>query len=540
MRKLFIWSSVSLTAVLVLVGIFVSPGIFWSFAFVGPLLVMGYIDYFQNAHALRRNFPVIGRMRYWAESLRPKVNQYFVESNTDGVPFSREQRSVVYQRAKGDVDSVPFGTQHDVYADGYEWVTHSLSPSTLKVADLRTTIGGPQCSAPYSASIFNISAMSYGSLSQNAILALNGAALDGKFAHNTGEGGLSQYHLQHGGDLIWQIGTGYFSCRNEDGSFSAALFEKNAMTPQIKMIELKLSQGAKPSHGGILPAKKVTREISEIRNVPMGKDVVSPPAHSEFSTPVGMLEFVARLRKLSGGKPVGIKLCLGKRREFMALCKAMKKTGIRPDYISIDGGEGGTGAAPLEFSNYVGYPGVDALVFVHHCLLGFGLRSDVKLFTSGKVTTSFEILKRLALGADVVYSARGMLLALGCIQALQCNTNRCPTGVATQDPGLVAGLVVPDKRKRVANFHHETLSSLAHMLSAMGIKRASYLRPWHVMKRVNGSEVKHYGELYPYVQMDDFLKGKVPSGYQRCFDAADPDSFEPLFNDDGPAEDKAA
>lgn len=512
-----------------------SPWFLATFVVVGPLLVLGYIDYFQRAQAIRRNFPIVGRMRYWAEALRPKISQYFMESNSDGVPFNREQRSVVYQRAKGQLDTLPFGTQQNVYADGYEWVAHSLAPSHIGTADLHATIGGPQCAQPYRASLFNISAMSYGSLSQNAILALNGAAKDGNFAHNTGEGGLSPYHLKNGGDLIWQIGTGYFSCRNVDGTFSNELFEKNAQRPEVKMIEIKLSQGAKPSHGGILPAKKVTPEIAAIRGVPMGKDVNSPPSHSEFSTPLGLLEFVARLRKLSGGKPVGIKLCLGKRREFVAICKAMQQTGIYPDYISVDGGEGGTGAAPVEFSNYVGYPGVDALVFVHHCLLGFGLRAHIKLLTSGKVTTAFDILKRLALGADVVYAARGMMLALGCIQALECNTNKCPTGVATQDPSLVAGLAVGDKRKRVAQFHRETLNSLAHMLSAMGIKKAAYLRPWHILKRIRGAEVKHYGELYPVVAMHDFLNGKVPDAYRRALDAATAESFDSLQSEDGPA-----
>ncbi len=540
MRKLFLICSALSVALVLFLGSKISPYFYWSFLLIGPLLYIGFVDYFQTAHSLRRNYPIAGRLRYWAEEMRPKINQYFVESNTDGVPFNREQRSVVYQRAKGEVDTLPFGTQHDVYADGYEWVSHSMSPTHLEVNDLRVTIGGPDCKLPYSASVFNISAMSYGSLSKNAILALNGAARDGNFSHNTGEGGLSPYHLANGGDLIWQVGTGYFSCRNSDGTFSAEAFEKKAVHPQVKMIEIKLSQGAKPSHGGILPAKKVTREIADIRLVPMGEDVVSPPSHSAFSTPIEMLHFVAKLRDLSGGKPVGIKLCLGKRREFMALCKAMIQTGIVPDYISVDGGEGGTGAAPLEFSNYIGYPGIDALVFVHHCLLGFGLRRHVKIFTSGKVTTSFDILKRMALGADVVYSARGMLLALGCIQALKCNTNTCPTGVATQDPKLVAGLAVPDKRKRVARFHAETLKSLSHMLGAMGIKKSAYLRPWHLMRRVSGSNVKNYGEIFPMVQFGDFLNGKIPEGYQRSFDMADPNTFAPVTFDDGPEEKKVA
>ncbi len=525
MRKIFLWASVGITAAIFALSL-ITPNALWAFVVVGPLLVAGFYDYFQKSQAIKRNFPLLGRFRYWFEAIRPEINQYFVESNSDGVPFSREQRSVVYQRAKSQVDTLPFGTQQDVYADGYEWVAHSLAPHHLTPEQMRVTVGGPQCKQPYNASVFNISAMSYGSLSQNAILALNGGAKDGGFAHNTGEGGLSPYHLEHGGDLIWQIGTGYFSCRNEDGTFCAEKFQENATKSNVKMIEIKLSQGAKPSHGGILPAKKVTEEISKIRGVPMGKDVISPPAHSAFSTPVGLLQFVQQLRDLSGGKPVGIKLCLGKKREFMALCKAMLKTGITPDYIAIDGGEGGTGAAPLEFSNHVGFPGIDALVFVHNCLIGFGLRNKLKIFNSGKVTTGFGMIKRLALGADAIYSARAMMLALGCIQALRCNTNHCPTGVATQDPDLVAGLVVGDKRKRVANFHRETISSLAHMMGAMGVKSISALRPWHIFRRVGAHEVKHYGEIYPFLNHGDFLNGNIPAAYKRAFDASEAETFQ--------------
>lgn len=526
MRHLFVRGSIVTVAVLLGISYFV-PAALWLFVVVGPLLVGGVYDYTQKSQAIRRNFPLLGRFRYMFEAIRPEINQYFVESNSDGVPFSREQRSLVYQRAKKQVDTLPFGTQQDVYEVGYEWVEHSLAPTHVKESEARVTVGGPDCRQPYSASLLNISAMSYGSLSQNAVLALNGGAKDGGFAHNTGEGGLSPYHLEPGGDLIWQIGTGYFSCRAPDGTFDPELFRKNAAHRQVKMIEIKLSQGAKPSHGGILPARKVTEEISKIRGVPMGQDVISPPAHSAFSTPVELMEFVKRLRDLSDGKPVGFKLCVGKRSEFIAICKAMIKTGITPDYIAVDGGEGGTGAAPLEFSNHVGFPGVDALVFVHNALVGFGLRSKVKIFNSGKITSGFDMIKRLSLGADVIYSARSMMLSLGCIQALRCNTNQCPTGVATQDPALVAGLVVTDKRARVTNFHKGTVSSVCHMLEAMGLKHPSELRPWHVLRRTERHTVKNFMEIYEYLTEGVLLGDQVPESFARHVYSASPDTFKP-------------
>lgn len=525
MRRLFLIGSVVVLALQAALY-FYFPLSAWASILTAPLLALGFQDYFQKSQAIRRNFPILGRFRYLFEKIRPEINQYFIESNTDGAPFSREQRSVVYQRSKGQVDTVPFGTQQNVYADGYEWVAHSMAPTHIDVNAMKVKVGGPQCKKPYLASLLNISAMSYGSLSKNAILALNGGAKDGGFAHNTGEGGLSPYHLENGGDLIWQIGTGYFSCRNADGTFSEKNFAEKAQLPAIKMIEIKLSQGAKPSHGGILPAAKVTKEISEIRGVAMGFDVISPPAHTAFSTPIGLLEFVQKLRHLSGGKPVGIKLALGKKREFVALCKAMLKTGLRPDYISVDGGEGGTGAAPLEFSNHVGFPGVDALVFVHSTLLGFGLRDDIKIFNSGKVSTGFEMLKRLALGADVIYSARGMLLSLGCIQALKCNTNHCPTGVATQNPGLVAGLVVGDKRKRVANFHRETVASFKHMIEAMGLVHPSALRPWHVLRRVGANGVQNYFEIYKFLKPRQLVEGQAPDEYRQLLEDSEAESFQ--------------
>ena len=525
MRKLFLIISAFLVGGISVISYFAHSAL-WAFVIVGPILWMGFEDYFQKGQAIRRNFPIVGRFRYVFEAIRPEINQYFVESNSDGVPFSREQRSVVYQRAKKVTDTLPFGTQQNVYEVGYEWLGHSLAPTIIEPGAMRIKVGGPQCTQPYSASIFNISAMSYGALSKNAVLALNGGAKDGGFAHNTGEGGLTPYHLENGGDLIWQIGTGYFSCRNPDGTFCPEKFKVNAAYPQVKMIEIKLSQGAKPSHGGILPAKKVTEEISRIRHVPMGVDVISPPAHSTFSTPVGLLEFVQQLRELSGGKPVGFKLCIGKRREFIAICKAMVQTGITPDYISVDGGEGGTGAAPLEFSNNVGFPGIDGLVFVQNMLVGFGLRDKVKLFTAGKVTTGFGIIKRLSLGADAIYSARAMMMALGCIQALRCNTNHCPTGVATQDPSLVAGLVVGDKRKRVTNFHHETLASVRSMLEAMGLDGPQSLRPWHVLKRVGPYEIKNYSEIFSYLKQGEMLRTPVPEALRVAFEGSIAESFK--------------
>ena len=524
MRNVFL-----IVSALILITIFALssayPGILWSLIVVVPLILLGIYDITQSKHAVLRNFPVLGHFRYLLETIRPEIFQYFVESDIDGRPFNREQRSVVYQRAKDVRDTVPFGTLRDVYKVGYEWVNHSLNPLHLHASDLRVTIGGPDCKQPYSASIFNISAMSYGSLSKNAVLALNKGAKIGNFAHNTGEGGISPYHLDGGGDLIWQIGTGYFGCRSADGGFDADKFVKTASPPQVKMIELKLSQGAKPGHGGILPAAKVTPEISEIRGVPMGQDVLSPPAHTEFSTPIGLLEFIARLRELADGRPVGFKLCIGKRREFIAICKAMVKTGITPDFISVDGGEGGTGAAPLEFTNHVGAPLVEGLIFVHNCLTGFSLRDKITVIASGKVTSGFEMVKRLSLGADVCYSARGMMMALGCIQALKCNSNHCPVGVATQNPSLVGGLVPEDKKARVANFHKEHLESVSEIVGAMGLRSPSELRPWHIMRRVNPTEVKHYGEIYDFLDDGELLKKELPSGYKRAFNLASADTF---------------
>jgi glutamate synthase domain-containing protein 2 len=532
-RKLFL-----LFAVLTLLSAAVvgqrAPGLLWWFLPALLAVGVGFLDLAQQRRAIRRNFPVVGHFRYLLEGIGPELRQYFVESNSSGRPFSRELRSLVYRRAKNVTDTLPFGTEQDVSEVGYEWMNHSLLAHHPHGAEYepRVKIGGPDCKQPYEAAILNVSAMSYGSLSKNAILALSRGAKAGGFAHNTGEGGLSPYHLEGGADLIWQIGTGYFGCRDEDGNFEGKLFAEKAAHPQVKMIELKLSQGAKPGHGGILPAAKVTAEIATIRHVPMGKDVLSPPTHGAFSTPTGLLEFVGRLRDLSGGKPVGFKLSIGKRREFFSICKAMLQTGITPDFITVDGGEGGTGAAPVEFSNRLGTPLDEALVFVHNSLVGIGLRDRIRVIASGRVVTGFDIAKKLAIGADLCNSARAMMFALGCIQAQKCNTNDCPAGVATQNPDLVAGLVVSDKATRVASFQRNTVRAFVELIAASGLEKPSELRPWHIMRRVTSTEVRHYAEMYEYLHSEALLREPLPRSYARAWSAASADTFRALPTDE--------
>jgi len=525
MRREFITSSI----IIILLNLFISfiyPPILWSMILFGPLILVGMYDYFQDRQTIKRNFPIIGRFRYLFEAIRPEINQYFVESNTDGKPFSRNERSLVYQRAKKNIDTLPFGTEMDLYQPGYEWVNHSMNPVHANYEDMFVMVGGPDCTQKYKSSLLNISAMSYGSLSKNAILALNGGAKDGHFAHNTGEGGISDYHLKNGGDLIWQIGTGYFGCRNAEGVFCETSFSEKASLPNVKMIEIKISQGAKPGHGGILPKEKVNEEISKIRGVPMGIDIISPPSHTAFKTPFELIAFISKLRKLSGGKPVGFKLCIGKRREFIAICKAMVDKNCYPDFITVDGGEGGTGAAPKEFSDHIGTPGVDAQIFVHNTLVGFGIRKHIKIIVTGKITTGFDIVKRIALGADLCYAARSMMMALGCIQARVCNTNHCPVGVATQKPEYVHGLIVNNKRFRVKSYHHETIDSLAHILGTMGFYQSYELRPWHVIRRVENSIIKNYSELYEYIKPNSLLKDDVPKSFERALATADPNTFK--------------
>ncbi|MEN0003000.1 MAG: FMN-binding glutamate synthase family protein [Bacteroidota bacterium] len=525
MKRTFIISSAILFLSIFVIQFSWSP-ILWSLVIVLPLFFIGVYDMIQKKHAIRRNFPLLGNFRYLLESIGPEINQYFIESNSSGVPFSREQRSLVYQRAKNQLDTLPFGTQHRVNEVGYEWVNHSLSPVQVDSKTMRVWIGGVDCKQPYHASILNISAMSYGALSKHAVLALNKGAKNSGFAHNTGEGGLTEHHLKNGGDLIWQIGTGYFGARTLDGQFDPDLFKEKASHANVKMIEIKLSQGAKPGHGGILPAAKVTKEIAEIRNVPLGKDVNSPPAHSTFSTPMGLLGFVKQLRDLSGGKPVGFKLCVGKRREFLAICKAMVETNILPDYIAVDGGEGGTGSAPLEFSNSLGAPLTEALIFVHNALIGFDLRTKIRIICSGKIVSGFDIVKNMAIGADLCYSARAMMLAIGCIQSLKCNKNTCPTGVATQDPHYMQALNIEDKAKRTSSFHESTVESVAEIIGAMGLNSTNELRPWHRVRRTDFTEIKNYSELFEFLEPGALLKAPYPEKWARAVKSAISTTFQ--------------
>ena len=526
-RNAFITISITLTLLVLILSIFWKPALLF-FIILLPFIATGINDMMQRKKTILRLYPVIGHFRYLLEYIRPEIQQYFIESDTNGMPISREFRTLVYQRAKGMRDTRPFGTVFDVYRLGYEWINHSLAPHKIIDKNPRIMFGEKNCSKPYAASPLNISAMSYGALSKNAILALNkGAKLD-NFAHNTGEGGVSPYHLEHGGDLIWQIGTGYFGCRNNDTEgFDENKFIKMATRDEVKMIEVKLSQGAKPGHGGILPAAKVTQEIVDIRGVEMGKDVISPPEHSAFSSPIGLLEFVAKLRELSGGKPVGFKLCIGHKAEFLAICKAMKKTGITPDFITVDGAEGGTGAAPIEMTNSVGMPLWDSLSFVNNALLGSGLRDDIKIIAAGKIISAFHMLRVLALGADTINSARGMMFALGCIQSRHCNTDRCPTGIATQNPVRYQALDVTDKGQRVANYHHSMIKHLVELLEVAGLNHTDEVMPWHINRRVNATELKTYYDIYETLDEGCLLSDNtIPINWQRSWNMANADTWE--------------
>lgn len=513
-RQLFIVLSLGITVIVFVLSLYSTMWL-WAFSVIGPIILLGLVDMFQTKHSIRRLYPVIGHFRYFLESFREEIQQYFVESDLNGTPIPREFRSLIYQRAKGDRDTRPFGTIFDVNRAGYEWVNHSIQPKHLTDLDPRVKFGGPDCLKPYMASPLNISAMSYGALSKNAIMSLNKGAKIGGFSHNTGEGSMSPYHLEHGGDIVWQIGTGYFGCRTDEGEFNPEAFQEGASKDVVKMIEIKLSQGAKPGHGGILPAAKLTEEIAKIRHVPMGADVVSPPAHTAFSTPIELLEFVAQLRELSGGKPIGFKLCIGRRDEFLAICKAMLETGITPDFITVDGGEGGTGAAPTEMTNSVGTPLRDALIFVNNALLGIGVRDKVRIIAAGKILSAFHILRAIALGADTVNSARGFMMTLGCIQSRTCNSDHCPTGIATQNPSRNKAIVVSEKSQRVANFHRETVTNLVELVGAAGLKGIQDLKPHHINRRVAGTEVKNYAQLYPCIMLNSLLdEQKIPKDWK--------------------------
>ncbi|MES2259869.1 MAG: FMN-binding glutamate synthase family protein [Pseudomonadota bacterium] len=508
---------------------------YWVPAVAGALTVVGIADLLQTRRALRRNYPILAHFRFFFESIRPEIRQYFLEDDMAATPFSRNQRSIVYQRAKVETDKRPFGTQLDVYAAGYEWINHSIQPAKVADHNFRIEIGNhPDCprAQPYSASVFNISAMSFGALSANAILALNGGARIGGFMHDTGEGSISPYHRENGGDLVWEIGSGYFGCRNPDGTFSEANFAANACTPQVRMIELKLSQGAKPGHGGVLPGSKVSLEIAATRGVMPGVDCISPANHAAFSTPLEMLAFIDKLRNLSGGKPTGFKLAIGHPWEFFGIVKAMLASGITPDFIVVDGSEGGTGAAPVEFTDHVGTPLQEALLLVHNTLVGAGLRDRIKIGASGKIITAFDIARTIALGADWCNSARGFMFALGCIQSQSCHTDHCPTGVATQDPLRQRALVVPDKTSRVAHFHQNTLKALAELIAAAGLTHPSQLKPHHLVRRISPNQVKLASALLPYLEPGELLDpsqlSRLPPVFGLYWPVAQAESFHPL------------
>ena len=503
----------------------------WPFTLVaGILSMLGCHDLWQKSHAVLRNYPVIGHIRYLIEAIRPEIRQYLLEADNEKLPFSRSQRSLVYARAKDEVGDRPFGTLMDVYGSGFEFISHSIRPAPhLDPTSFRIKIGGPQCTKPYSTSVLNISAMSFGSLSGNAIEALNRGAKLGGFAHDTGEGSISPYHRKHDGDLIWELGSGYFGCRDGYGHFDPRRFADQARTEQVKMIEIKLSQGAKPGHGGILPADKVSREIAQTRGVPEGKVCISPSCHGAFSTPREMMDFIAQLRELSGGKPVGFKLCLGHPWEFMAIVKAMLETGILPDFIVVDGKEGGTGAAPVEFTDHLGVPLREGLLFIHNTLVGANLRDKIRLGASGKIISGFDIASVLAIGADWVNCARGFMFAIGCIQSQSCHTNRCPTGVATQDKLRQRALVVPDKAQRVYNFHRNTLRALAEMLAAAGVRHPSELGPHHLFRRVSATEVKLFSQIHRFLGPGSLLNGgDVGDFYMSCWNMAQAESFDAI------------
>lgn len=501
------------------------PSVINALYFLVPYALIGMCDIIYKKKTILRIYPVVGHLRYMFEYFRPEIQQYFIESDSNGMPYNRETRTDIYQKSKNIRDTIAFGTKNDITQLGYQFSYHSLDSKEVSIEVARSVFGGPDCKKPYSSSLLNVSAMSFGSLSPNALRALNKGAKRGNFAHNTGEGGVSPYHLEGGGDLIWQLGTGYFGCRKQDGNFDAEAFAEKANLDVIKMIEIKLSQGAKPSHGGILPAAKVTEEIAKIRMLVPGKDALSPPTHLEFSTPIGLLEFVQRLRNLTGGKPVGFKLCIGKKSEFLGICKAMLQTGITPDFITVDGAEGGTGAAPVIFANRLGTPIDEGIIFVNNSLIGVNLRDKIKIIASGKIATGYDLLTKIALGADTCNAARAMMFALGCVQSLSCNTNRCPTGVATQDPRRWQSLDVEDKHIRVANFHKNTIHSFIEVLGAMGKSNPDELKPSDIRKYTDVTASKSFSELYPQLIPGELLSNQIHEEYREHWIEASAEKF---------------
>eukprot|EP01134_Creolimax_fragrantissima_P007849 CFRG7849T1 len=522
-RKPFVVTGIAMTAgsgaALALLG--PASAAAWGFA-AGTLGYwwVGINDITQRKHTIRRNFPVLGNIRYIFETIRPEIRQYFIESDSEAVPFSRQQRSIVYQRAKNSSGTLPFGTRRQVYKEGYEWIVHSMWPKHVVKENERIMIGGKHCKQPYEAALLNVSGMSYGALSDNAILALNKAAKLGGFYHNTGEGGISEFHLRPGGDIVWNVGTGYFGCRTSDGKFDPEKFKKTASAEAVKMIEIKLSQGAKPSHGGMLPGSKVTKFIAEARGVNVGEECLSPPSHSAFSTPLELMDFIKQLRELSGGKPIGFKLCVGRPEEFASLVHAMIEKDCAPDFITVDGSEGGTGAAPPEFTNSVGMPLIEGLTFVNDLLIGAGIRDQIKIIAAGKVISGFSIVRNLALGADVCNSARAMMFALGCIQSLKCDSNKCPSGVATQNSVLMAGLDPFEKSVRVFNYQRNTVDAAMHIIGAAGFDSPSGISRNHVMVRTDGVYCASYAELYPKVEVGSLVKRtSTRENLQQIWDA---------------------
>ncbi|MFD9687179.1 FMN-binding glutamate synthase family protein [Kitasatospora sp. NPDC059146] len=502
----------------------VSPWWWCAAAVLLPLSALALADLLQTRHSVLRNFPVIGHLRFVLEGIRPEVQQYFVERNVDGSPFDRDTRSIVYQRAKGTDAEEPFGTELDLYGTGREFLVPSMAPVAVPDRAPRVPVGGPDCARPYPMALLNVSAMSYGSLSANALLALNTGAALGGFAHDTGEGGLSEYHLRPGGDLIWEIGTGYFGCRTEDGDFDPGAFAEKAAHPHVKCVSLKLSQGAKPGIGGVLPGSKVDARIARVRGVPEGRTVVSPPYHRVFSTPRELVRFIGRMRELTGGKPTGFKLCVGSRQQFLAVCKAMLEEGVTPDFIVVDGAEGGTGAAPLEFADHLGMPLTEGLMTVHDALVGTGLRDRIRIGASGKVATGSDLVKRLIQGADYTNAARAMMFAVGCIQAQRCHTNTCPVGVATQDPRRARALHVGDKSQRVRRYQEATVRSALQIMAAMGVDHPSQLRPHMLQRRLGPQTIRSYADTHHRLEPGQLLQ-EPPAGWARDWDAARPDRF---------------
>ena len=512
-----------LAVVTVIAGAIGGPGWWVLVAVLLLLLALACYDLLQRKHSILRNYPVLGHMRFLMEDIRPELQQYFIERNYDGRPFDRDTRSSIYQRAKGVKEEQPFGTERDVNEPGYEYLVHSTRPVDVPDAEPRVAIGGPHCTQPYSMALMNVSAMSFGALSANAIRALNSGARLGGFAHDTGEGGLSTYHRQ-GGDLVWEIGSGYFGARTRDGDFDPGKFHDTAIGDQVKMVSLKLSQGAKPGIGGVLPGAKVTQEIADARGVPKGEKCVSPSYHRVFSTPRELVRFVARMRELADGKPAGFKLCLGSRSDFLAICKAMLAEGVTPDFIVVDGGEGGTGAAPLEYEDHIGTPLTEGLMTVHNALVGVGLRDRVKVGASGKVATGIDIVKRMVQGADYTNSARAMMMAVGCIQAQTCHTNTCPVGVATQDPRRMRALDVGDKSQRVFRYQQQTVAQAKQVLASMGLTGVDQLRPSMLRRRVDHERVLSYADLFHHLAPGELVDG-APASWREDWEIADPDVF---------------